>query len=203
MKPQTLGDLEDAKRNNVVGSEDRGGTLGERQHPLAGLAPCGLCEGSKALPRVDRGDGVLTKNIDVGCAAITARVHVLRSGDEADPSMSERYEVLHGKAGAGAIVGDDVRKMRVQAEGRDQDERCPTSFHFQQVRGVDRCRTEEEAVDALPPHQANVTEFSVDPAVGVAEDQAVAYPIGDLANASGDVGEEGICDIRDDQPDGA
>ena len=157
----------------------------DKSAALAGIGPAGL---GHRLPHAGDPVGDL--------------VHGGRAAGEGYPLVIELKQVRRGQPGAGHVI-DGHRALPAATRAIDEHHRDAVPAQLIDPAQVTSHRGEQDAVGTLLLEQRQVMPLPIGRGVTTRQDQRQAALGGDALNAAGDVGEERVAHVQDQQRDGA
>ena len=200
--------LQQPERQQVVGADRRGGPPGggHADDLLAGLPAAGDGERPRARARSARRrtrSASRTARTTPSCRSCTCG-RPDDAADEGDPPVAALEQVVGGQPAAEDVVDGD--RALVGAGRAAVDAARPA----RRARAAPRGAGESSAVGVMSTPWTPLLGEHVEvrgllgrPVVGVAQDDGQALGVRHLLDAAGDVGEERVGDVEDDQADRA
>lgn len=164
--------LDGAERHLVAGREDGRRRFGQAQQGLAGREAGLVAEVAGDDQGLVDGDARALQGGAVAVAAVPRAEQPWRPGDQADPAVSQRQQVLGGRQGARPVGGADGGHVRGgRARRVDDDQRDAEDPQLLVEHGVQGRGDEDDAVGGPGPQ--------------------IAHPLTGVARASADRGDHG------------
>lgn len=193
-----------ADGDDVVEAEDAVGAM--RQVPELGEGGCavtcaidvGAACGDEVLGR--EGAAMLLQGV---CEALVAAVAcaVLRAADVGDAFAADGKEVLGGELAGGVVVGTDEVRGEAGEGAVDEDERGFSGLGLREHGGVGLAGGDDECVEPVREDVLDLLLLQSGVFFGGRENEEVAVLAQGDGEAAGDVGEEGMQEVRHDEAD--
>ena len=121
--------------------------------------------------------------------------------EEAQAPMAEAIEVGGQLLHAALVVDTDVRDVAPRRSDVVEHDRNPLRAEFGDQLRVHFGDNGGEAGDPASEHQPDAGDQAFGPVVGVGHDHFVAGVVGPRLDGTVNIEEEGVVDVRDDDPD--
>ena len=195
--------LQEAEGDEIVRADDGRRARPKPEDALAGVAPVRDVQvlDRDVVQHVVAAAGLASRD-QCALAPLVRRPHVRGARDVGDALVPEGEEVAHGELAAAQIVDADAAFVVGRAVG-DPDDRGPPRPQTLDAGGHGRDGHDQHALDTLLLEHPHVRVFLGRVLVAVADDHRIARLARPVLDAARQVGEEGIRQVQQHEPDDA